>query len=91
MFARLSELNQAGVTIIAGKHTHEHRPTKAPKRSWVEKGTDTIPAYVKAALRTAMDIEGVPSDEFDDLLWIMAQESEGDVGKPNLTSSGRGL
>ncbi len=39
-----------------------------------------------------MVAEGVPASNFDDLLWIMAQESEGQIGVANQQgSSARGL
>ena len=51
-----------------------------------------VPASVQAALKQAMKAEGVPDSEFDDLLWIMAQESGGKIGIANQQgSSARGL
>ncbi len=39
-----------------------------------------------------MTLEGVPVSDYDDLLWIMAQESMGEVGVRNQAgSSARGL
>lgn len=38
-----------------------------------------------------MTLEGIPATNFDDLLWIMAQESGGKVDTRNHTSSARGL
>ncbi|MFT3769368.1 MAG: hypothetical protein QM820_28355 [Minicystis sp.] len=50
-----------------------------------------IPHDVQEALRTALALEHEPANWFDDMAWIMAQESEGRVGKKNGHSSARGL
>jgi hypothetical protein len=38
-----------------------------------------------------MSLEGVPLTDFNDLLWIMAQESDGVVNARNTDSTARGL
>jgi SLT domain-containing protein len=38
-----------------------------------------------------MELEKIPLADYDDLLWIMAQESSGVVGVRNPTSTARGL
>jgi hypothetical protein len=43
------------------------------------------------ALREAIRLEGIPGTDFNDLLWIMAQESNGVVDVRNRTSTARGL
>jgi len=58
---------------------------------WVEKSVDDLPPSSVEALRTAMRQEHVPDDWFNDLAWIMAQESEGKVDVHNPSSSARGL
>ncbi len=50
-----------------------------------------VPGNVQDALRAAMKMEGVSSDQFDDYVWIIAQESGGKIGNKNRTSSARGL
>jgi len=52
---------------------------------------EDVPHNVAEALRTAMHMEMVPEDWYNDLLWIMAQESGGRVGVKNGHSSARGL
>ena len=66
-------------------------PTKPPRHPWVEKDTAAVPDASKTALRQAMQLEGTPPAQFDDLLWIMAQESEGQVDLKNPKSTARGL
>ena len=73
------------------QHPHDHRPIKHAKRTWQQKATTVIPLYVQSALRTAIDLESVSSADFDDLLWIMAQESAGIVNARNGASTARGL
>ncbi|SIT43440.1 conserved hypothetical protein [Paraburkholderia piptadeniae] len=73
------------------RHIHNHRPIKHSKRSWQEKSTSVVPPYVQSALRTAIELEGVSSADFNDLLWIMAQESVGIVDTRNGASTARGL
>ena len=58
---------------------------------WVEKKVSDLPPSSVEALKTAMNLEGAPLDWFDDLAWIMVQESEGKVDARNSTSSARGL
>jgi hypothetical protein len=64
---------------------------------WVEKDPDNIPQSSKDALRRAMQLEGIPDDQYDDLAWIMTQESNGEVDERNhpqpgsKPSSARGL
>jgi len=70
-------------TSTAGK------PDCAP--AWHAKNPALVPAEVQNALRRAMQIEDVPTSHFDDLLWIIAQESGGEVGVRNPCSTARGL
>lgn len=74
-----------------GKHAHNHRHAKAAKTGWVAISPDVVPVTSQNALRKAMQIEGVPLTEFNDLLWIMAQESSGVVDVRNAKSTARGL
>ena len=60
---------------MATKHAHHHRHVKHPKHGWKAKSPSVVPPNVQTALRTAMTLEQVPPVEYDDLLWIMAQES----------------
>lgn len=76
---------------MAKVHTHSHRQVKHPKHTWTEKPPSIVPADVQAALKTAMTLEQVDDSEFNDLLWIMAQESEGKVDTKNPKSTARGL
>ncbi|WP_323120331.1 aggregation-promoting factor C-terminal-like domain-containing protein [Burkholderia alba] len=73
------------------KHSHAHRPLKPAKKGWVAKDPTVVPASSQAALRAAMVQEEVPVADFNDLLWIMAQESGGRVNASNSSSSARGL
>lgn len=66
-------------------------PIKTPKHPWVAKDPLFVPEASKAALRQALALEGLPLTDYDDLLWIMAQESEGVVDQRNPASSARGL
>ncbi|WP_217430271.1 hypothetical protein [Sphingomonas bacterium] len=51
-----------------------------------------VPPAIQLALRQAMMTEKVPTDQYDDLLWILAQESEGNIGIHNgQGSTARGL
>jgi SLT domain-containing protein len=72
-------------------HAHNHRETKHKKKGWVAKDPATVPITSQNALRSAMSLEGVPLTQFNDLLWIMAQESDGVVDVRNATSTARGL
>lgn len=72
-------------------HHHLHRPIKRAKQEWVEKSAAAVPQTVQQALREAMRIEKVSPVEFDDLLWILAQESGGVIGIRNKKSTARGL
>jgi SLT domain-containing protein len=64
---------------MAGHHHHTYHRIEDLPHSSVE------------ALRTAMQLEHVPDNWFNDLAWIMAQESSGRVGVKNSISSARGL
>jgi hypothetical protein len=67
-------------------------PRKASKKgASVERDTALIPISVQNALREATRLEGTPSAEYDDLLWLIAQESSGVIGVRNKSSSARGL
>lgn len=66
-----------------GLHHHTHRYTEKPVAD--------LPHAAVEALRDAMHKEGAPDDWFDDLVWIMAQQSEGCVDAENPTSTARGL
>ena len=62
------------------------------KRPWVAKNPALVPAASALALRGAMTLEDVPASDYDNLLWIMAQESMGEVGVRNQSgSTARGL
>lgn len=73
------------------RHTHSHRPIKKARHPWVEHNPALVPATSQAALKEAMRLEGIPAASFDDLLWIMAQESGGIVDSRNHQSTARGL
>jgi hypothetical protein len=71
---------------------HSHRPQKTAKvTEWEEKDPAKVPTTVQGALREALRIENVSLLEYDDFLWIMAQESSGVVGVRNPSSTARGL
>lgn len=76
---------------MATAHAHSHRPVKARKTDWTEKSPNVVPVNVQSALRDAMQAENVPDSDFNDLLWIMAQESAGVVNARNGASTARGL
>ena len=68
---------------------HEAKPPK-PKHEFVK--PEIVPQPIQLALRQAMALEKMPADWFDDMLWILAQESEGNIGIRNHQgSSARGL
>ena len=73
------------------RHSHRHRPQKPAKNAWAEKDPQIVPLHVQNALREALRIEGAPMFQFDDFLWIMAQESAGIVNARNPASTARGL
>jgi hypothetical protein len=73
------------------RHEHAHRHIKQAQRGWVPISVDQVPLYVQTALRQAMQKEGISLTDFNDLLWILAQESSGRVGVSNSSSSARGL
>lgn len=50
-----------------------------------------MPLTVQNALREAMRKENLSMVEYNDFLWIMAQESSGIVGVRNQVSTARGL
>jgi len=70
---------------------HPHRPAKPEKTEWQEKDPKNISPIVKSALRDAMQLERISSVEYDDFLWIIAQESGGIIGARNSKSTARGL
>jgi hypothetical protein len=72
-------------------HAHHHRPFKQPRKAWQAIPTDVVPLYVRSALRDAIRLETVSEADYDDLLWILAQESSGIVDNRNHNSSARGL
>lgn len=76
---------------MPGKHAHNHRPVKSAKKAHVFKDPRLIPVTSQQALKQAMTLERVPVNEYDDLLWIMAQESGGVADIRNPASSARGL
>lgn len=71
--------------------THSHHRIKAKKHEWKEKSVGTVPLGSQLALREAMKVEGKSSADFNDLLWIMTQESSGIVNARNGSSTARGL
>jgi SLT domain-containing protein len=78
---------------MAGKmrQPHSQHPANPTKLVWVEKDPATISANVQNALREAMRIEGVPTTQYNDFLWLIAQESAGVTDARNSRSSARGL
>ena len=71
-----------------------HRPPKPEKSKapeWQAHNPDDLPSNVRMALREAMRAENVPPQQFDDLLWLIAQESNGKVNARNKKSTARGL
>lgn len=71
--------------------TVKTKPKKATSAGWTGRNPYTIPNDVQFALRRAMAAEHVADEEFDDLLWILAQESGGRVDVHNAHSTARGL
>ncbi|MFX1762656.1 hypothetical protein PWP93_08700 [Paraburkholderia sp. A1RI-2L] len=76
---------------MAAKHAHSHRPVKTARRGWTEKPVSIVPLPVQSALRDGMRAENIAPTDFNDLLWIMAQESAGVVNARNGASTARGL
>lgn len=79
------------MNFMPAKQAHAHQPLRKTENQWQAKSPNVVPLYVQAALREAMLKEGIPLADFNDLLWIMAQESAGVVGAHNPSSSARGL
>ncbi|MGZ3182711.1 MAG: aggregation-promoting factor C-terminal-like domain-containing protein [Telluria sp.] len=69
--------------------TLRHRTRRST--GWRERDPSSVPLAVQFALRDAMRREQVADVQYDDLLWIMAQESSGMVGVRNARSTARGL
>jgi len=90
-----SSLSRLTNSILKGlltmNHRHQHRPVKHRKPVWQEKNPSIVPFASQVALRKALIIEHVSIDQFDDFLWIMAQESAGQVDARNSVSTARGL
>jgi hypothetical protein len=78
-------------TSMSSQNAHLHRPIKTAKHAWREKSSSVVPPSVQSALREAMRAENVSDADFNDLLWIMAQESAGIVNTRNGASTARGL
>ena len=76
---------------MAVKHAHKHRPVKSAQQAHVFRDSWTVPLTSQIALKQAMKLEDVSDAEYNDLLWIMAQESGGIVDNRNPASSARGL
>jgi hypothetical protein len=77
--------------IYMAQLIHKHRPLKPAQNGWVEKDPSVVPLTSQNALRKAMTLEKIPATDYNDLLWIMAQESSGTVNARNPSSSARGL
>lgn len=73
------------------RHQHKHRPHKNSNHRWTAKDPANVPLASQVALRKALVIEHVPLAQYDDFLWIMAQESGGVVDIRNNVSTARGL
>lgn len=65
---------------------HGHRKAAAKQNDPAD-----VPVASKLALRAAMRLENVSAVQYEDLLWIMNQESGGRVNAKNPHSSARGL
>lgn len=76
---------------MATAHTHSHRPLNSRKTGWLEKSVSVVPLSSQTALRDAMRLERVSESDYNDLLWIMAQESRGVVDARNGRATARGL
>ena len=75
--------------MVTSAH-HLHAPKK-PATQWIEKPDSVVPIDIQFALWEAMKLEDIPLAQFDDLLWVMAQESAGVVNAHNPRSTARGL
>lgn len=75
----------------AKNHAHSQRPLKPAKKAWEAKDPSVVPVASQVALRQAMTAEHIPTSDYNDLLWIMAQESSGQVNARNSGSTARGL
>ena len=63
-----------------------------PRRAHVFKEPSIVPQPIQIVLCQAMALERMPAAWFDDMLWILAQESEGNIGIRNSKgSTARGL
>ena len=83
--------NSHTASMVHSKRPPSRHPHAAKPRTWEEKSPQSVPLRVQVALREAMQLEGVPSTQFEDFLWIIAQESGGIVGVRNTRSTARGL
>lgn len=68
-------------------------PRRHPKpRAHPFKDPGVVPQPIRVALSQAMALERMPAASFNDMLWILAQESEGNIGIRNgQGSTARGL
>lgn len=71
--------------------TTQGKTSTGTQAQWHAKDPTVVPTAVQQALRDALQREGVEAAHFDDLLWILAQESGGRVGVCNGASTARGL
>ncbi|MQA20375.1 aggregation-promoting factor C-terminal-like domain-containing protein [Rugamonas rivuli] len=71
--------------------THATRKKRVAHGDTSERDPSVVPESSKSALREAMRLEKIPTTQFQDLLWIMAQESSGKVDARNSYSTARGL
>ncbi|WP_233872467.1 hypothetical protein [Paraburkholderia adhaesiva] len=76
---------------MAVAHPRTHYKLHPQRGGWHEKPVSVVPLSSQMALKDAMQKEGVSSADYDDLLWIMAQESAGIVNARNGGSTARGL
>lgn len=66
--------------MIVDAELHAHRVARKKRGMARIASSDvsfTVPATVQNALRTALALEGIPTTEFNDYLWIIAHESGG--------------
>ncbi|UVS98960.1 hypothetical protein [Burkholderia glumae] len=69
----------------------QHYPRPAPLQGWVAIDPAVVPPASQKALRDAIALEKQPATDYNDLLWIMAQQSSGVVNAQRPDSTARGL
>jgi len=82
---QINDMKEMTMSSHAAVRKHSHQ------KGFIPKDPGSISSATKAALSKVMKLEHVLPAQYDDLLWIMAQESSGHVNAKNPHSTARGL